>query len=140
MIIDTITGNMNFDKFIIYPNMSYVELIEKMSKEDVLTCDISDTISVLLQPIQCRDYVFLIRLYFDKENQSLILTQIATVGHGEKITWQDWSYNKEIERKNRNEKWLLEEINKTDCNYRWGSIKSVYNSLEGSSYVIIKYN
>lgn len=140
MIIDNITGNMNFDKFIIHPHMLYVEFAEKIPKEDVLTCDVMDTISVLLKPIKCRDYIFLIRLYFNKENQSLMLAQIATVENGEKITWEDWDYNKEIERKIRNDKWLLEEINKTNCNYKWGSIKSVYNSLEGSSYVIIKYN
>lgn len=140
MVIDCKKGWLNFDKIIIRPRMLYVELIRNISKEDIWTCEISETINVLLKPFKFGNYIFLIRLYFCGENHQLKYMHIATLEKDENMTWENWDNNKEIERKKRNEKWLMSEIDRINCQCEWGTIRSVYNSLEGSSYIIVQYN
>lgn len=132
-------GVIDLGKLIIKPHMNYSELEKNILSNEIFSCEISNSINVLMQPQQYDNKFFIIRLYFDINNKELFLCHISIQHVNKFLSWEEMSEENELKRKKENEEWLLSETGKMDYKYNWGNVKSIYNSLEGSSYIVIKY-
>lgn len=139
MMINIENGYVNMGELIIYPYLDFAEVENKVPKNEIISCDFGNRIDLFLKPRRYKEHFFLLRLFFGKEDKALNLLHISVQDSPNIPSWDDWSQESELRNKNKNDKWLIEEIGATNKNYDWGTIKSVYSSLEGSSYIVIKY-
>lgn len=54
-------------------------------------------------------------------------------------SWEDWSEQKELERKQAGDEWLKKNGLKPGKNYAWGSVWSDYSPQSGFSDIVIRY-
>jgi hypothetical protein len=55
------------------------------------------------------------------------------------VSWDDWSEEKELETKNRQDNLLKQNFGDPPYEYQWGSLELVYDKRSGSSHLIISY-
>lgn len=79
---------------------------------------------------------FIIILFFYGQDLNRIDMLNSNPQFGE--TWNDWSEEKELQRKESHEKWL-DKIIGSKRNFSWGNIDSVYDQKSGTSLIIITY-
>lgn len=53
--------------------------------------------------------------------------------------WNDWSEQKEMERKRAGDEWLKKNELKVGKNYAWGSVWSGYSPQSAASSIVIRY-
>jgi hypothetical protein len=53
--------------------------------------------------------------------------------------WENWSEEKELDRKRANDQWLREHGLAPEKKYAWGSVWSGYDARSGSSMIVIRY-
>jgi hypothetical protein len=93
-----------------------------------------------------KEWILLISVCFKND----ILEQISftSIEKNESCDWSDWAFEKEMNRKNKNEELLFDvfgtkpELIDKECsvyNFEWGKIISSYDQKSGSSRIIIQY-
>lgn len=65
---------------------------------------------------------------------------MAIVSNDFGTSWNDWSKEKELERKKAHDSWLLKNIGNPPYVYNWGTISSVYDNKGAVSKIIINFN
>lgn len=132
-MIDKLTGNiaLNDGKIVLSPNLSK----EQFKKSHLYSGGkIEPSYSLkILQEINNKS--FFVTLFFPNEFLEKIYLTEATKSTG----WGDWSEEKELEKKQRHDKWLNSILGEGPYSYSWGEIKSLYDRKGGVSLVIIIY-
>ncbi len=82
---------------------------------------------------------FDITLYFNNKD-ILNLVNISLSNEGDIASWNNWSENEQIKKKDMHDKWLKKNIGNPPYKYDWGEISSSYDPRSGSSMITIKYN
>jgi hypothetical protein len=77
-------------------------------------------------------------LYFNRQ-QLLEMISLSLVGNETESDWEDWSEEKELEKKAKHDSWLMQRVGNPPYKYRWGDIASEYDSRSGSSTITIRY-
>jgi hypothetical protein len=80
---------------------------------------------------------FQFRIIFDPIGKINFMT--ISVATGEKSQWKNWSSEREIERKRKNDDWLREQLGNPPYVYSWGEISSSYDPRAGSSHITFHY-
>jgi len=77
-------------------------------------------------------------LYFSGNTIEMVSLTVLDDMYG--TSWDDWSEEKEMERKKYHDEWLEFYIDlKSPYSFPWGEIISVYDSRTGGSSIFIKY-
>lgn len=82
--------------------------------------------------------IFYVSLFFD--NEKIEILSISLVIDDDTPSWSTWSEEREILRKELNNKWLYKYLGYPPYKYDWGEISSYYDSKGGFSYITIKYH
>lgn len=139
-MIDIKTGNVFLEtvNFIIRSSLTREEFLSS-------TLAIASRISVKNEPHcsfttkaqKIAGHPFIITLYFNGS----ILTNVELYSDDNKFgtSWDDWSEEKELERKKFHETWLKNVLADAPYKYNWGRIESFYDAKGGSSSISIKY-
>ena len=70
-----------------------------------------------------------------------VLSAVILVSFDESlIGWDNWSYEKELNRKSIHDEWLKNNIGDPPYIYSWGSIESLYDSKSAVSIIDISFN
>lgn len=139
-MINRNNGELVFDNFVLRPHMKLDSLINKISKEDIISYTKGEWENIYLRPQMGEGYFFVIRLYFESKKLELAFLQIAVQKDDSIPSWENWSEKTQLDIKKNNDIWLKNELGNAPYDFRWGNIKSIYNAREGSSYVAINYN
>lgn len=139
MIINKKNGRMTFGTLIIRPRMKYSDVNRMISDDEILSCETGNCIDLLLKPRQCYFGFFLIRMIFDISGEELEICHISVQKNSDVPSWENWSQEAQMRKKEENEKWLLKEIGITKGAFKWGKVRSIYNALEASSYIVFEY-
>ena len=89
-------------------------------------------------------------LRFEETDESLIVivffkgeilesVELSITGPEFGTQWQDWSEEKELDRKKANDQWLKNNRLVPNTSYAWGEIWSDYDPRSGSSSIVIRY-
>lgn len=142
MVINMINinnGEIKFNKFILKPYMKLNLLTSCLQDKDIVSIDKTERINIYLSPQKAGENYFVIRLFFEKGRLELTDLIVSIQDNDLIPSWKDWSEERELKRKYANDMWLKKELGSLPYDFCWGRIKSVYNSKEGSSYVMIIY-
>ena len=81
---------------------------------------------------------FYVVLYF--YGQELEFIDMAHPAAQFGTSWDDWSEEKELKRKEVHDRWLIEQTGYASHVYEWGEIGSDYDPRSGGSSIIIRYS
>lgn len=84
-----------------------------------------------------REDAFVVVVFFKGENLESVHFCISDPKFG--TGWEDWSEEKELERKEANNQWLLKHGLVPGKKYSWGSVWSDYDPKGGASMIVIRY-
>lgn len=84
------------------------------------------------------DRIFHVVLYFYKEKLESIHLADSSEEFG--ASWDEWSEEKELKRKEAHDRWLIAETGNASHVYRWGEIISPYDPRSGGSSITIRYS
>jgi len=70
------------------------------------------------------------------------LESVSIVASDERFgaSWNDWSEEKEYERKRFHDQWLADTIGFPHAHYPWGQLSSDYNAKSGFSAIHLRYS
>ncbi len=139
-MIDQINGYITFDEFILMPYMGLTKFLEMIGEDEIYSYDINTNIELYLKPRKSGEMFFIVRLYFEQDNKSLKYVLLSIQDNDEIPSWNDWSKERELERKKRNDNWLQQEFAMVPLKFEWGSLRSVFNEKDGSSYVWVDFS
>ena len=83
------------------------------------------------------DETFFVALYFYGKKLESIDLAIAAPELG--ASWDDWSEEKEMKRKEKHDVWLIAQTGCASHVYDWGEIDSAYDPRSGGSSITIRY-
>jgi len=83
------------------------------------------------------DDIFLVSLIFD--NDKIDMLTISFIIDNETSSWDTWSEETEIFRRELNSKWLYKYLGSPPYKYDWGEISSDFDAKAGFSYITIRY-
>lgn len=112
--------------------------VESMLFSDVLEKDINVYINYFIKPQKIYNKQFMMRLYFN-QMKCLEFLQLFISTDDEIPSWDNWSKEKEINKKAEHDKWLQENLGNPPYKYSWGEITSKYDMRSGSSSITIRY-
>lgn len=140
MVLDCNNGNIILGELIIRPHMSFSNFKKNISQDKILSCEITNSVNLLIKPLKYDNKFFIMRLYFDICDEKLMLCHMIVQDNDDISSWETWSREKELKKKEKNDIWLLNETNRINFSYKWGRVRSIYNELEGSSYIVFEYD
>ena len=73
------------------------------------------------------------------KGEKLESVQFASIDPKFSASWNDWSEEKEEERKKRNNQWLMRNDLIPGKEYLWGSVWSNFDGKSGSSEIVLRY-
>ena len=82
--------------------------------------------------------VFFVVLYF--YGQQLESIDLANASQEFGTSWNDWSEEKEMKRKEAHDRWLISQTGADARDYDWGSIYSDYDPRSSGSSIVIRYS
>ncbi len=138
-MFDYRSGYLRLGKLTIRPHIKYDVVKRNLADSDIISCEKGNTINLLIKPQQEGNRFFLVRLFFSCDDKKLEFCQISIQSNADIPTWDGWSRERETLKKNENDKWLKEETGNINFNYSWGSVRSIFNELEASSYIVINF-
>lgn len=80
---------------------------------------------------------FIMVLFF--QNEKLNRMNLSIYNPNSSGSWDDWSEEKELETKKRQDNLLKQNFGEPPYEYQWGSLESVYDKRSGSAHLIIIY-
>lgn len=79
----------------------------------------------------------ILTLYFhDEQLESVSISALAERFGG---SWDDWSEEKELERKQFHDQWLTTSIGSSTCDQSWGQLSSHFDAKGGFSTITVRY-
>jgi hypothetical protein len=84
------------------------------------------------------DQPFLVVLYF--YGQQLESIDLGYSGAELGSSWEDWSEEREMKRKERHDDWLRMQTEDVSRVYDWGEVLSDYDERSGGSSITIRYS
>jgi hypothetical protein len=139
-MIDKTNGNLILDDgFIIYKGMSISEFRNTMNKSKIESDDGDHMKKLRLHPQRFGTTYLIVSVSFFPKN---ILSKVNLYysENGEFPSWSDWSYENEMENKEKLEIWLEQQLGqKPPYSFPWGTIETYYDEKGASSGAIIKY-
>jgi hypothetical protein len=81
--------------------------------------------------------IFSLTVTFKEENISSISLSNEDKEYG--LSWEDWTLEKEMNRKKSHEIWLSKVLGEPPYRYKWGNVESFYDSKGGFSHILIRY-
>jgi hypothetical protein len=81
---------------------------------------------------------FILVLYFNQDG-IIDFVNLSLTCNDSSTAWNNWSENEELNKKDKHDKWLLNNIGKPPYKYFWGEISSNYDPRSGSSMITIRY-
>ena len=139
-MINLKSGMLIFDDFMIRPHMLVRELLNVVRSQDILSCDKGAYTNILLKPQKSANNFFTLRLFFEKKSEELEFCQMVVQDDNIVPSWEGWSMEKELQKKEYNDIWLIKDVGYPPYIFSWGKLQSVYNAKEASSYIMITYN
>ena len=133
-------GMMMFDSIIISPHMQLETFLDSIKQDDIISQHNSNYIDLFIKPQKGGEHFFLLRLFFERKSEKLEYVQLVIQNDDSIPSWTDWSEKKQLKKKKYNDLWLMKNMGHPPYNYIWGSLNSVYNEKEASSYILIKFN
>jgi hypothetical protein len=76
-------------------------------------------------------------LHFKEEFINFVT--LGMTDHGEIPSWDNWTIEKQMEKKRKHDAWLINEIGLPPYEYYWGGISSNYDPRSGSSTITVRY-
>jgi hypothetical protein len=80
---------------------------------------------------------FVVTLYFF--GNTLESIELMCSGKEFGSSWEDWSEERELRRKEAHDLWLTKQLGHASHVYEWGEIGSDYDPRSGASTVVIRY-
>ncbi len=124
--------------YIIRPNQSMQEFEKSDLYRDVLNKQVSIYPNYYIKPQMIGDKNFIITIFFNKQKK-INLVNLGLLNSKEIPSWESWSEQKELKRKEEHDKWLEVNFGKPPYRYEWGEIISNYDPRVGSSMITIRY-
>lgn len=84
-----------------------------------------------------REDSWIVVVYFKDEHMESVHLSINDSKYG--TGWENWSEEKELERKKAHDRWLRSNGLVPGMQYSWGSVWSDYDPKSGSSMIVIRY-
>lgn len=81
---------------------------------------------------------FTLVLYFNQDG-IIDFINFSLTSNDHSVTWNNWSENEELNKKDKHDKWLLNNIGTPPYKYWWGEISSNYDPRSSSSMITIRY-
>ena len=139
-MIDIKTGNVFLEKidFVIGPTLTRENfLISPLASLSRVAVKNEPHCSFNAKAQKIAGHPFIITLYFKRST----LTNLELFADDDQFgtSWDDWSEEKELERKKFHETWLKSVLGDPPYHYDWGSVESHYDAKGGSSSISIKY-
>lgn len=138
-MIDAKSGEIKFDDFVLKPHMQLDSLINKLSREEILSIDEGKGANIYLKPQKGGCVYLVVRAFFENEGIGLFNLQIKVQNNALVPSWKDWSEAQQLQIKSINDDWLKSELGNPPYEFNWGSLRSVYNARDGSSYIVVSY-
>jgi hypothetical protein len=91
-----------------------------------------------IRPQQIDNDEFIIVLLFNPEG-AIEFVELVLTKNGAVPTWENYSKDNELKKKDKHDKWLKRKIGNPPYKYSWGEISSNYDPRSGSSMITIKY-
>lgn len=138
MIINTVTGNLTFDKVTISSTTTYSEL--RVAFPDNRIWEVGNGyVWIYFSDIVIDEKIFFVSVSFNGEK--LHFVDFSFHFKGEKIItdWNDWTEEYELAQKRKFDKWLTTQIGK-GRKFAWGSIGAYYNLKSSVSGIAVHYN
>ncbi|MDR1831721.1 MAG: hypothetical protein LBQ97_03170 [Fusobacteriaceae bacterium] len=139
-MIDKTNGNLILDDgFIIRKGMTITEFWNTMNKSKIESDDGDVMKRLRLYPQRFGTTYLIISVSFFPKN---ILSKVNLYysENGEFPSWRYWSYENEMENKEKLEIWLEQELGqKPPYRFAWGTIETYYDQKGASSGAIITY-
>lgn len=143
-VIDPVKGELAFDNLRLIPHMSLTAFEENFPQEEILTQEnrmtpaYGEVTNLYLKPQKSGKDYFALRLFFSREG-GLVHLLLSLRDDGSVPTWENWSQERELQKKARNDRWLKKELGEPPYVFPWGSLQSLYDPREASSYIALEY-
>ncbi len=128
-------ANINFS---IKKNLTEEEFIKSNLFCDVLNKEDYGYTRYYIKPQIICNAKFVISLTFNPDGV-LDMTSLGLQMNDSIPSWESWSENSEMQKKELSDKWLEKNIGKPPYTYQWGAIFSSYDPRSGSSSITIVY-
>ncbi|MEO7045619.1 MAG: hypothetical protein ABI091_09965 [Ferruginibacter sp.] len=139
-IIDSTKGELKFPgNFTVSSQTTPEEIIHFFGEENVDTREAGKGWkNYSVRNVKINQTYFIITFYFDnailKMLDFIVNDKIIITG-----SWDDWSENEELQKRDYYNDWLTKQIG-SNRQFIWGTIGSYYDNRGGSSSIVLKYN
>lgn len=124
--------------FVIKRNLKEEEFIKSSLFEDVLNTEKYGYTRYYIKPQVIYNEKFVVVLIF-KPDGVLDTISLGLQMNDRLPSWETWSENDEMQKKELSDKWLEKNVGKPPYTYPWGSISLSYDPRSGSSSITIIY-
>lgn len=140
-MININNGNISINngKFTITKSLTKNKFMNSSLFNDVLSQQTHIFSNYYLKPQLIGKDKFIITLIFNQDDM-IYFVNICLCSDEGVPTWNNWSKNKVLKIKDKNDKWLENNIGKSPYKYSWGEISSNYDPRSCSSMITIRYN
>lgn len=129
---------LNDSNFVIKKGLKKSEFEESNLRSEVISHQEYGYSIFFIKPQLIDDDKFVLVLYFNRSG-IIAFVKLSLSNNGVIPTWDNWSRDKELEKKDEHDKWLERKIGKPPYKYFWGEISSNYDMRSGSSMITIEY-
>lgn len=139
-MIDIKTGGiiLNNNNFLIEKGLNKDEFEKSNLISEVLNRQTYGYTSYFLKPLLVGNDSFTLVLYFNQDG-IIDSVNLSLSSNDSSTAWNNWSEDDELRKKNKHDKWLLNNVGKPPYKYLWGEISSNYDPRSGSSMITIRY-
>lgn len=139
-MINALTGEILFSNTsqTIVPGMKksvFIELFQSHIKIEDFTSN--NYYNYILEPMELWSIEFSVRLTFNPNDKLEMLKMWFY--DDEKDPWKNWSKEREIEIKNKQDQFLEQHLGKPPYEYTWGGLESSFDLKGGFSSIVIRY-
>jgi len=139
MIIDFENGQINVKNSFFKHNMTFMDSLQQAKKFDYEVRDFKNGYKcIYFKTKEIKGYFFHIGLCFKDDFLDFVDFRFLTLEELKNDTWDNWSEEKELKKKERYENWLDDSIG-SNRQFIWGKTVTYYDSKGGSSGILIKY-
>lgn len=137
-LIDIESGQIRLGENLFTYKMTFEEALNLSSDFKSETLDHKNGYKwINLKEIELNDSFFHFGLCFKNDNLDYIDFGFSSLDELKK-TWEDWTEENELSKKELYEKWLTDNLSRKR-KFKWGKIETYYDPRGGTTGIIIKY-
>lgn len=139
-MINIQNGELKIANLIISPKINKDDFIDVVKKNKLLKAERDMKNSYhwyYFNTLQLAGLNMAASVCFYKSNLNIITFSNTDSSLGS--SWEDWSKEKELERKNSHNQWLQKVLGNPPYEYDWGSIKSDYDEKSAFSIIMVNF-